>query len=126
MADSIKVNSSEVAGAIEKFSSITLRNALEGRLQKAALIVVADAKRNAPVKTGHLRNSIIHEVDGDNLVAVVGSNVEYAPYQEVGTGRNSSRGDGSQAFGGIVGKHYLENAVTDNVSKILKCFEGLI
>lgn len=126
MADSIKTNAIDVAKSIDKFSSLTLRQKLEGGLNKAALIVVADAKRNAPVKTSHLRNSIVHEVDGTGLKAVVGSNVEYAPYQEVGTGRRSSRGDGNPNIGGIVGKHYLENAVTDNVSRILKCFEGIL
>lgn len=33
---------------------------------------------------GTLRNSITHQVEGDTLV--VGSNVEYAPYVELGTG----------------------------------------
>jgi HK97 gp10 family phage protein len=40
------------------------------------------AKALAPVDTGNLRNSISHAVD-ENSVAV-GTNVEYAPYQELG------------------------------------------
>lgn len=46
------------------------------------------AKKNAQgvrvYRGGTLRNSITHRVDGD--VLSVGSNVEYAPYVELGTG----------------------------------------
>lgn len=41
------------------------------------------AKVNAPVDTGTLRNSIMHDVDG--LEGAIYTNVEYAPYQEYGT-----------------------------------------
>lgn len=42
------------------------------------------AKQLAPVDTGNLRNSITHrQLDGDT--EIVGSAVEYAPYQELGT-----------------------------------------
>lgn len=40
------------------------------------------AKGLAPVKTGNLRNSITHESSGNT--AVIGTNVKYAPYQELG------------------------------------------
>lgn len=44
------------------------------------------AKGLAPVDTGNLRNSITHdqEKEGGNTVVIIGSNVEYAPYQELG------------------------------------------
>ena len=67
------------------------------------------AKKNAPVDTGRLRNSITHQ-EGDTYSAI-GSNVEYAAAQELGTSR------------GIRGKHYLKNAVsnhTDEFKKIVK------
>lgn len=48
------------------------------------------AKLLAPVDTGRLRNSIGHEVEG-NTVAV-GTDVEYAPYLEFGTGQFAEGG----------------------------------
>ena len=41
------------------------------------------AKRLCPVDTGNLRNSITHE-QFDESTEVIGSNVEYAPYVELG------------------------------------------
>lgn len=40
------------------------------------------AKKITPVDTGRLRNSISHATDGD--AAYIGTNVEYAPYVELG------------------------------------------
>ena len=41
------------------------------------------AKRLCPVDTGNLRNSITHE-QFDESTEVIGTNVEYAPYVELG------------------------------------------
>lgn len=57
-------------------------------IARGTLIVERKAKRNAPVDRGRLRASITPEVRkkyADILEGVVGSNVEYAPYQELGT-----------------------------------------
>lgn len=42
------------------------------------------AKRLCPVDTGRLRNSITHEQYDENT-EVIGTNVEYAPFVELGT-----------------------------------------
>ena len=42
-------------------------------------------EETAPVDTGNLRNSITHTVDEEEPAAYIGTNVEYAPYQELGT-----------------------------------------
>jgi len=42
------------------------------------------AKQLCPVKTGRLRGSITHE-QADDSTELVGSNVHYAPYVELGT-----------------------------------------
>lgn len=57
-------------------------------MRQATLIVEAGAKRYAPVDTGRLRASITSEVRLENnaVLGVVGSNVVYAPYMELGTG----------------------------------------
>lgn len=59
-------------------------------MHKAVLLVERDARILAPVDTGHLRASITSEVrvsgaSGKDVVGVVGSNVKYAPYMELGT-----------------------------------------
>lgn len=56
-------------------------------MRDATLYVTRDAKVNAPVDTGRLRASITPEVrtQGETIEGVVGSNVTYAPYVELGT-----------------------------------------
>jgi HK97 gp10 family phage protein len=54
------------------------------------------AKLLAPVDDGNLRSSINHVVDNKGARVVIGTNVEYAPYQEFGTGRHAEKGGGRQ------------------------------
>ncbi len=79
-------------------------------MAKATLIVLRDGKKNAPVDTGRLRASIVPEVvtQGQVLQGIVGSNVEYAPYQEFGTRR------------GVRAKRYLQRALETNADKIFR------
>lgn len=67
-------------------------------MEKALLIIESDAKRNCPVDEGLLRASISHETEvGDEEVkGRVGTNVEYAPYIEFGTGIYAQDGNGRQ------------------------------
>jgi len=44
-----------------------------------------------PVDTGRLRSSMTYQVDEQNEVVIVGSNVEYAPYVHEGTSRMTGR-----------------------------------
>ena len=94
-------------------------------LTAIALRLEEDARRNAPVDTGRLRASITHEVDQAHEVpeqAIVGTNVEYAPFQEYGTGIFA---DGDPAFkssrvimGGIMPRRFMRNALDDNAGYI--------
>jgi len=56
-------------------------------MRVATLLVQRSAKIKAPVDTGRLRASITPEVrwQGNKAVGVVGSNVTYAPFVELGT-----------------------------------------
>lgn len=56
-------------------------------LSDAAFEVETNAKKNAPVKTGALRNSIhVNETRKDNKYSrVISDGVEYGIYQELGT-----------------------------------------
>lgn len=59
-----------------------------GAMKDATLVVLRDARENAPVDSGKLKNSITAavQVNADKVVqGVVGSKVTYAPYMELGT-----------------------------------------
>lgn len=58
-------------------------------LSGAGMIIESAAKARAPVLTGTLRRSIHHEVSGYEVS--VGTDLEYAPYQEYGTRYMSPR-----------------------------------
>lgn len=47
----------------------------------------AYAKLLCPVGTGNLRNSIAHQLQPSEPAVYVGTNSEYAPYVELGTGK---------------------------------------
>lgn len=63
---------------------------------KACRLVEAAAVGNCPVDTGELQQSIKAETPGpaDEPVGIVGTNKEYAPYVEMGTGLFAVNGDG--------------------------------
>ncbi len=54
----------------------------------------------APVDTGRLKNSISSAVVESEQTAYIGTNVEYAPYQEFGTSK------------GVPGKHFIQFGAT--------------
>jgi HK97 gp10 family phage protein len=64
--------------------------------EKAMLILEADIKRRAPVRTGELRDSYTTEAKKTPAGAEVttGTNKKYAPYLEYGTGIYAEGGDG--------------------------------
>lgn len=65
--------------------SADIKSALLRGLETCGLVAEGYAKKLAPVDTGNLRNSITHDVDDGEPAAYIGTNVEYAPYQELGT-----------------------------------------
>lgn len=101
------------------------------------------AKRLCPVGTvestgikgyrgGTLRNSITHTVDGDTVA--IGSNVEYAPYVELGTGPHfepppdwetftSKRGSGV-GRGYVKPRRYLQPAIEEHAGEYKTIMES--
>lgn len=53
-------------------------------LATGGMKIEASAKRNAPVDTGRLRDSINTDISEDGLTVEVGTNVEYAEYVHEG------------------------------------------
>ena len=64
-------------------------NAISGATQRAltkiGMAAEGYAKLECPVDTGRLRNSITHEVVPSEKSVYIGTNVEYAPFVELGT-----------------------------------------
>lgn len=73
-------------------------DALPEQIERALIAIgmtaETHAKEECPVDTGRLRNSITHEVDmsdQSDQAAIIGSNVEYAAYVELGTSRQKAQ-----------------------------------
>lgn len=72
--------SDEVLGALRQQADVAL--------EKCGLAAEKYAKKLCPVgDTGDLRNSIAHKVDPQGGKVYIGSDKEYAPYVELGTGK---------------------------------------
>lgn len=80
-----------------------LNDVKERALMKCGAIVENYAKQDAPVDTGRLRNSISHEMENNDTVDI-GTDVEYAIYQEIGTSR-------------VKEKRFLTNGVRNHISE---------
>lgn len=107
--------------------------AVLGGLRNGGLLVQQTAKNLCPVgDTGQLRNSIVLEDIPEQVGVDVGTNVEYAPYVEYGTGQ---RGDPSvphrEDWAGMKPQPYLypaleahkediANAVKESIGQVMK------
>jgi phage gpG-like protein len=101
MSYSYKDNTEEVLSALEK--------AKKRGLEAIGLVAEGHAKKyETAVDTGRLRNSISHATD-DNA-AYIGTNVEYAPYIELG-----ARGKD--------GLHFLQKAATQHTAEYKRLME---
>jgi phage gpG-like protein len=122
-------------------------------MQEATLLVSRDAKILAPVDQGPLRASITPEVRQmlTTTEGVVGSNLKYAPYMELGTGIfagndrvrmppisalegwASRHGTSARAVawaiykaGGLRPRKFLQNALEQNRVRIEKLIDGVV
>jgi HK97 gp10 family phage protein len=76
------------------------------------LVAEGYAKRLCPVDTGRLRGSITHtQMDEDT--EVIGTNVEYAPYVELGTTRTRAQ-------------PYLRPAISDHVDQYARIIKKVM
>ena len=121
----------EVLEAIEVFDEAELKRALG----KACAIVERSAKQKAPKGTGELRRSIASKVEsnGTDIVGVVYTPLEYAPYVEYGTGLFAEEGgrqdvpwsyqDDEGKWHTTSGQHpqpYMRPALNENRAEILR------
>ena len=123
---------------LNNFIDRDLNKYMRQGMMKAVSIVQEAAQAKAPRDTGTLVRSIQVDVEEDGTEGVIYSNVEYAPYVEIGTGIHSTKGNGRKTPWSYKGSHgwvttkgnkpqpFLEPAAHDNSDKIINCFEGLI
>ena len=100
MSYTYRDNTDEVLAALER--------AKKRGLEAIGLTAEGHAKKETPVDTGRLRNSIAHAVEGD--AAFIGTNVEYAVFVEAGAR-------------GRKGVHMLQRAATEHTDEYKKIME---
>lgn len=100
MSYTYKDNTDEVIAA--------LKNAKKRGLEAIGLTAEGYAKKDTPVDTGRLRNSIAHAVEDD--AAFIGTNVEYAVFVEAGAR-------------GRQGVHMLQRAASEHTDEYKQLME---
>lgn len=100
MSYTYKDNTNEVLAA--------LKMAKKRGLESIGLTAEGYAKKITPVDTSRLRNSISHATDDE--AAYIGTNVEYAPYVELGAR-------------GRQGVHMLQRAATEHTDEYKRLIE---
>ena len=103
MSYTYKDNTDEVLSALER--------AKKRGLEAIGLTAEGYAKKDTPVDTGRLRNSISHATDDD--AAYIGTNVEYAPYVELGAR-------------GRPGVHMLKRSATEHTDEYKRLMEDAL
>lgn len=112
------LTASDISGLVEvrednrEAIAEAIDQALATALEEIGLVAEGYAKRACPVDTGRLRNSITHVTLPDEKAVYIGTNVEYAPYVELGT-RNQkpqpflkpAAEDHASTYKGIFRKH---------------------
>ena len=91
-----------------------MKEAVHNWLEAIGLDAASTAASVAPVDTGRLKNSISHQVVDAEDAVYIGTNVEYAPYQEFGTSR------------GVAGKHYLQFGATAHTEEYKTMLENAL
>lgn len=104
-------------------------------LEKCGLAAEGYAKALSPVDTGNLRNSITHQVQPSETAVYIGTDSEYSPYVELGTGKyypggrptpwvyQDAQGNWHLTHGQRA-QPYLKPAVADHVAQYRSIIEG--
>lgn len=112
---------------------------LTAAMEKACALVERSAKQKAPKGAGELRRSITSKVvrEGDDVIGVVFTPLEYAPYVEYGTGlfaENGGRTDVPWRYqddegewhttSGMHPQPYMRPAINENREQIKRILRG--
>lgn len=130
--------SNEVSANLDKLVKELDSEYIAKGMANACAIVRNDAVNKAPHNTGDLQRSIDFKVSDEGTEGVIYTDLEYAPYVEVGTGIYATKGggrdtpwsyptkDGWVTTKGQRAQPFMEPALQENTSKIIECFEGLL
>lgn len=126
----------------QRLEKMVNTRALEQAMGKACAIVERDAIKKAPKGAGDLRRSIQSRVenDGHEVVGIIFSPLEYAPYVEYGTGLFAETGGRTDvpwvycddegnfhSTSGMKPHPYMRPALNENREKILEIIkEGML
>ena len=126
---------------VERLENMADTRPVEAAMQRCCALVERTAKQKAPKDTGALRNSISSRVEdnGGEIVGVVFTPLEYAPYVEFGTGLFAEEGGRKTPWmyedeetGKMIltrGQHpqpFLRPALTENREKITRLLKGSV
>ena len=100
----------EIVNNVDKILGM-LNKAKANGLEAIGLAAEGHAKKECPVDTGALRNSITHTHDSN--YAYIGTNVEYAPYVELGTSKQKAQ-------------PYLKPAATEHSAEYKRLMESAL
>lgn len=120
-----------------------VKEAVEAALEAVGLQAEGYAKANITaagrVDTGELRNSVTHQVEESEQAVYIGSNLEHAIYNEVGTGIYAEGGGGrkdpwvyvdDKGVGhwtvGIKPIHFLKDAAADHGDEYRQIAESVM
>ena len=124
--------------------AVLMENAILDGLKLCGELAESHAIVNVPVDTGALKQSITHKVVEDEVF--IGTNLEYAPYVELGTGIYASEGGGRRTpWSYVAGKgskyyeggkvhitqgqkptHFLKRAVTEHQNEYMEVMKRCI
>lgn len=138
MSDSVKIEVTRVPDIPEIKARVY--KALLAQMRDNADLVTDYASGLAPVDTGRLKGSITSQVTArtGRIDAVVGTNLEYAPYVEFGTGRAGDESGGASYAGhdsdvtyaenwhGQKAQPYLRPAIYDNEDVLFECLKRAV
>ena len=133
----------EIIGLDKVVESVFEKEKIFAAVERACALLEREAKKKAPKDTGALRRSITSEVsyEGEDVVGVVYTPLEYAPYVEYGTGLFAEGGDGRKDvpwryqddegnWHSTSGQHpqpFMRPAFDENKDKIAKIIaEGIV
>lgn len=145
----VKDNSGEIARQFKQLVQIALET-VGTQAESHAKQIISDAlvyghvnlkvvgeKDNSRVDTGRMRNSIAHTVVKEDVY--IGTNLEYAPYHELGTGIYASQPGGRQSpwvyydrkgkahkTRGLYPIHFLKKAASEHTEEYKKIFEKVM
>lgn len=139
MSNNIRIEG--VEEVVASFDELANAEGLERALALACALVERSAKQKAPKGTGELRRTITSKVekDGNELVGIIYTPLEYAPYIEFGTGLFAEEGGRQNvpwhyqddkgdwhSTSGQPPRPYLRPALDENRKEIIRLLEEAI